>query len=186
MQRHKGYLRWIVIHSAETSERPSSAEALGEYFRDPKRRNNAGELVPVVASAHYSVDCDSIVQHVLQSDVAFHVRARPSTLSVSVNDLSIGIELTGRAEQSRDEWLDDYGKKLLPLAAGLVRQLCDRWGLPMEYVGAAGLLAGRPGLVGHVDVRDAFRQDTHYDPGPSFPWDVFVALVKESGNEESK
>jgi hypothetical protein len=29
-----------------------------------------------------------------------------------------------------------------------------------------------------VDIRDAFHQDTHYDPGIGFPWDVFIDLVR--------
>jgi N-acetyl-anhydromuramyl-L-alanine amidase AmpD len=176
--RKLGDVWWVAIHSAETSERPSSAEALGAYFKDPMRRNNAGELVAVVCSAHYSVDSDSIVQHVLEEHVAFHVRARPPGWTVSVNDRTIGIELTGRADQTREEWLDEYGRKLLPNAAKLVRGICDRWGLPFDHVGPAGLLANTKGLTGHADVRDAWHQDTHYDPGVGFPWDVFVELVK--------
>jgi N-acetyl-anhydromuramyl-L-alanine amidase AmpD len=162
----------VVIHSAETSERPSSAEALGAYFQNPLRRNNAGELVPVVASAHYSVDSDTIVQSVREDDTAFHVRAQ------GWNDRTIGVELTGRAAQSRGEWLDEYGKLMLPLAAKLVRRICDAYGLPLEHVGLSGLLAGAKGITSHVDIRDAFHQDTHYDPGIGFPWDVFIDLVR--------
>jgi len=162
----------VAIHSAETSERPSSAEALGAYFQDPKRLNNAGELVPVVCSAHYSVDSDTIVQSVLESDTAFHVRAK------GWNDRTVGIELTGRAAQSREEWLDEYGRSMLPLAAKLVRRICDAYGLPLEHVGPSGLLVNTKGITSHVDIRDAFHQDTHYDPGGAFPWDVFVELVR--------
>lgn len=176
--RKPGAVSWVVIHSAETSERPSSAEALGAYFQNPLRRDASGQLVEVRASAHYSVDSDSIVQHVLEEHVAFHVRARAPGAALSVNDLSIGVELTGRAAQTREEWLDEYGRKLLPLAAKLVRGICDRWALPFDHVGPIGLLAGTKGLTGHVNVRDAWHQDTHYDPGVGFPWDVFVELVR--------
>jgi N-acetyl-anhydromuramyl-L-alanine amidase AmpD len=162
----------VVIHSAETSERPSSAEALGAFFQNPMRLNNAGELVPVVCSAHYSVDSNSIIQHVLEGDTAFHVRAK------GWNDRTIGVELTGRAAQSREEWLDEYGKLMLPLAAKLVRWICDTYGLPFEHVGPSGLLVNTKGITSHVDIRDAFHTDTHYDPGGSFPWDVFVELVQ--------
>lgn len=162
----------VVIHSAETSERPSSAEALGEFFKDPKRFDNAGTLVPVVASAHFGVDSDTIVQFVREQDTAFHVRAK------GWNDRTIGVELTGRAAQSRAEWLDDYGRLMLPLAAKLVREICDRYALPLDHVGPAGLVAREKGITSHVDVRDAFHEDTHYDPGGAFPWDVFIELVR--------
>lgn len=163
----------VVIHSAETSERATTAEALGAYFANPQRSNNAGELVPVVASAHYSLDSDSAVQSVLVEDTAFHVRAP------GFNDRSIGIELAGRAAQTRAEWLDDYGQLMLSTAALLVRYLCDTWTIPMNFVDAAGLRAGEHGITGHVQVRDAFSADTHYDPGPNFPWDEFIERVRK-------
>jgi N-acetyl-anhydromuramyl-L-alanine amidase AmpD len=171
-QYRRAQVSLVVMHSAETSERPETAEALGAYFADPKRLNNAGELVPVTASAHYSVDSNSIVQSVKEEDVAFHVRAR------GVNDMSIGVELAGRASQSREEWLDTYGKAMLPLAANLVRGICERHQIPLERSDALGLRSGKPGITSHVDIRDAFSEDTHYDPGPGFPWDVFMDLVR--------
>lgn len=164
---------YVVIHSAETPERPTTAEALGTYFAAPKQLRG-GKLVPVTASAHYSVDCDSIVCSVRPEHTAFHVRAP------GVNDRSVGIELAGRAQQTRLEWLDAYGSRMLPLAAWLTASMCLRFDVPMVYVSPAALVLGERGICGHVDVRDAFGVDTHWDPGPSFPWPEFIDLVEQS------
>jgi hypothetical protein len=41
--------------------------------------------------------------------------------------------------------------------------------------------ASPKGIVGHVDCTIAYPEDggDHTDPGPSFPWDVFLDLVRE-------
>jgi len=154
----------IVIHSAETAERPSTAEALGSFFSTIDR----------VASATYSVDSDSIVQSVEERHKAYHVRAE------GMNDRSIGIELAGRARQTREEWLDDYGQQMLPIAAALVARVAGRWDVPIRKLSPEQLRQGERGVCGHIDVRDAFGEDVHWDPGHDFPWDYFLEAVREN------
>jgi hypothetical protein len=48
--------------------------------------------------------------------------------------------------------------------------------------------SGPKGIVGHVDCTKAYPEDggDHTDPGPEFPWDVFLDLVKQemTGDED--
>ena len=153
----------IVIHDMEYPETPTGAEWCAGFF--------AGLSAPR-ASAHYSVDNDSIVQSVRDSDVAWH--------APGANSNGIGIEHAGYAKQSRSEWLDDYSRAELTLSARLVSRLCKTYGIPLEWRDASALKKrGARGITGHSDVSRAFG-GTHWDPGPNFPIDFYLALVGAS------
>jgi hypothetical protein len=154
---------WIVLHSAEVREKPSSAEAVAAYFQNPD------PLRP--ASAHFAVDCDSIVQCVRTEHSAAHCGKG--------NGHSIGIEQAGYARQSRDEWLDDYGRQMLGLVAKLVAREAHVWKIPLVKLTSADIIAGRRGICGHVDINGAFpNKGGHTDPGTAYPWDVLLELAK--------
>lgn len=154
----------IVIHTAECSETPKAAENVAAYF--------AGTQAPQ-ASAHYTVDCDSVVQSVLETDTAWH--AGP------VNGYSIGIEHAGKAGQTAAEWADEYSQSMLEISADLVADLCKRYGIPPRRLTAADLAAGeRSGICGHVDITHGLQGGKgHWDPGPDFPWNQYLSLVEE-------
>src|ERR1051325_12198787 len=95
----------IVIHSAECAKVTKAAEGVANYF-----------AISAPASAHYTVDVDSIVQSVKTSDTAWQCK--------NANANGIGIEHAGYAKQTREEWLDDYGQSMLDLSAKLVAALC--------------------------------------------------------------
>jgi len=155
-------IRWIVLHAMESSEKPETAENVAAWF--------AGPGAPQ-ASAHYCVDGDSIVQCVLDSDIAWH--------APGANRHGIGVELAGRASQTSAEWLDSYSSRVLELAAALVADLCRRHRIPARPIGAAGLLMGSPGIVTHASVSVAFKKSTHTDPGEGFPLNAFVEMVRK-------
>jgi len=154
----------IVIHTAECSETAKAAENVAAYF--------AGAQAPQ-ASAHYTVDCDSIVQSVLEADTAWH--AGP------VNGYSIGIEHAGRAGQGAHEWVDQYSESMLVLSAELVAGICKRYSIPVQRLTAKDLAGGaRSGICGHVDVTHGLQAGKgHWDPGPFFPWAHYLDLVRE-------
>ena len=60
-QRSKGAIKWVVLHTAETPERDTTAESVAAYF--------AGGTVK--ASAHYCVDNNSVCQGVQDFEVAW-------------------------------------------------------------------------------------------------------------------
>lgn len=152
---------WIVLHSAEVWEKPSSAEAVAAYFQNP----------PVVASSHFVVDCDSIVQCVKTEHVADHCGRG--------NDRSIGIEQAGYAKQSEAEWLDAYGQQMLGLVSKLVAREARQWNIPLVRLTPAELIAGKRGLCGHVDINAAFPNNAgHTDPGVHYPWDVLLEMAR--------
>ncbi len=152
----------IVIHTMEAPEKGSTAENVASYF--------AGESAPQ-ASAHYCIDNDSIVQCVKDDDIAWHAS--------NANARGIGLEHAGYAKQTREEWADEYSVAMLRLSAKLSAQLCAKYNIPVEFVDEDGLRLGQAGFTGHVNVNKAFNAGSHWDPGPGFPWDLYLEMVRE-------
>ena len=155
-------VRLVVLHSAEAPEKPGTAQAIARWF--------AGPEAPM-ASAHYAVDAGDTVQCVLEGDVAF---AAPGS-----NHDGIQIELAGYARQEPEDWRDVYSTAMRERAAVLAAFICADYRLPVEFVDAAGILAGKAGITTHAEVTKAYGLSTHTDPGKSFPMSDFVARVAE-------
>ncbi|QSI50013.1 peptidoglycan-binding protein [Thermobispora bispora] len=156
-------VRLIVIHSMEAPEKPTTAEDVAKWFA--KGGMNA--------SAHVCVDNNSAVRCVDDGDTAW---AAPNA-----NADGLHLELAGYARQSRAEWLDTYGKDMLKIAAGVVATWATKYGIPIVKLTPAEVRAGKKGICGHADVTNAYPgTGDHWDPGPHFPWDHFLDLVKDA------
>lgn len=158
-------VRLVVIHDMEYPESMTAAEQVAKYFQNPL--NSRKE--PVKASAHICVDADSIVQCVKDRNVAY---AAPGA-----NNDGIQVELAGYARQTRADWLDVYSTALLKRASQAVAQYLRKFYLPTELLTASQVQSGLKGITGHVMVSQAYGQSSHIDPGPNFPWDVFMGMV---------
>lgn len=181
----KRIVRWIVIHDAECNEGPRAAEGVGAYFANPFRpqKNADGSVtnVPVQASAHYSVDSDSVVQSVKDNDVAF---AAPP-----LNDNGLHFELTGFAKQTAAEWDDAESRAMLQRCARLVADRCREHGIPItdlvpaEKLPPIGELAtASGGITTHAAISKAYKKSDHQDPGKNFPGEAFIAMVRTASS----
>jgi N-acetyl-anhydromuramyl-L-alanine amidase AmpD len=149
----------IVIHSAETPETAQAAENVAHYFA----------TTDVKASAHFTVDNNSIVQSVRVEDTAWHCK--------NANANGIGIEHAGRANQTAEQWLDDYGCAMLELSAKLAAELCKQFHIEpvrAEFLSGMSPTVVRPGFCGH---RDVPGHGSHSDPGPGFPFAYYLGRV---------
>jgi N-acetyl-anhydromuramyl-L-alanine amidase AmpD len=161
-------VRVIVIHSMEAPEKGETAENVARFFQNTERP----------ASAHLCIDNNSIVQCVLDNDIAF---AAPGA-----NSDGIHLELAGFARQSRAEWLDPYGVLLLENAANAAAQYCLKYDIPVRQLTDDELEDGDKGIIGHVQASRVFKKSTHTDPGEGFPWDHFLDRVKHHRAERLK
>jgi N-acetyl-anhydromuramyl-L-alanine amidase AmpD len=152
----------IVMHDMEAAKTLKTAENVAAWFGGPAAPK---------ASAHYCCDADSIVQSVRDEDTAW---AAPGA-----NANGLHFELAGFARETREEWLDEYGIAMLERAAALVARKCQAYGIPIELVDAEGIVAGRRGITTHAEVTKAMRTiGGHQDPGPGFPMDRFLEMVR--------
>lgn len=153
-------IRLIVIHTMETGETSNVAENVAAYFAKKTTQ----------ASAHLCVDNDSTVRCVPDSDTAW---AAPGA-----NADGLQMELAGRAGQGAAGWRDAYSKALLRNAAKHAATWCCKYGIPVKKLTRAELRAGKKGFIGHVDASAVYKKSDHWDPGPDFPWNDFLALVR--------
>lgn len=156
---------WIVVHDMEAGESSDRAESTAAYFAT----GSGGRQV----SAHFCVDDNSVVQCVLLKDTAWTVGNRPG------NNRGINWEFAGFARQTRAQWLDAFGQAMFREAAPIIRADAKRFNIPLRRCTVADLRAFRPGVTSHNDLRLAFGVTDHTDPGPNFPWDVFLKILQE-------
>lgn len=149
----------IVIHCAITAEQGDTAEALAKYATHPD----------YPSSWHIAVDSNSITQSVKDNDVAYGAKG--------YNRKGIHIELAGKIEQTREQWLDPYGIAMLALASNAAAQYCLKYNIQPVHLTNDQLRNGVRGIVGHVQITEVFKVSDHTDPGPGFPWDYFMASV---------
>ncbi len=130
----------VIIHTTE-----GSYDSAISWFRSADN--------PYLTSAHYVIRSSDgeITQMVSEQDTAYHVR--------DWNSRAVGIE--HEAISSNPAW---FTEAMYRSSARLVRDICDRWGIPMD----------RQHIVGHVEAPG----NDHTDPGPHWDWDYFMSLVQ--------
>lgn len=149
----------VVVHGMVTGTACGVAYSTGLYFQ---KASSGG-------SAHLGVDPCEVVRYLPDGAIAWH--APP-------NALSLGVEMADPVAGDPARWDDQAHHDMLALTAAEVRDWCQRYGIPMRKIGPVELRAGEKGVCGHIDVSQAWRQTDHWDPGPDFPWDRFMAMVR--------
>jgi N-acetyl-anhydromuramyl-L-alanine amidase AmpD len=171
----KRNVRVIVMHSMESAEKGDTAENVARFFQNPKDKKGN----PVKVSAHLCVDNNSIVQCVMDNNVAFS--------APGVNNDGIHIEQAGFAKQTKTEWLDPFGVLMLDLSANAAAQYCLKYNIPVKHLSNEELKAGEKGIIGHVQATAVFKPNNgHTDPGSGFPWDHFIERVQHHFDERLK
>ena len=158
----------VVMHTMEIAERADAAMICARWFQSRVSQ----------VSAHYCVDARTVIQCVREPNIAWHARGG--------NTNSIGVELAGFARQTTADWADAYSRAVLRRAATLVADVCTRRRIPVRWLVAADLVAGRHGITGHVEVSRAFKLSDHWDPGPGFPIEGFLARVRAAQKASAK
>jgi hypothetical protein len=123
----------------------------------------------VRASSHYVVDAVPRPGQRYVRVTRLVPESRKAWTALSANPYFVQYELIGTADRGRTQWLGEYRVQLETLAA-LVAEDSLEYGLPIARA--------VPGIVGHVDLTRWGFPQTHWDPGPGFPWDEFLGMVR--------
>lgn len=154
-------IRLEILHTMQAAEKPSTAEAVANWF--------AGPTAPR-ASAHYCFDNDSEVQCVLDRDVAW---AAPGA-----NHDGRQYEMAGYAQQTLNEWKDPFSLAMLARVALVMSAECDESGNPKTWLSDREVELGRRGITHHLTISRVYKRSTHWDVGYNFPVDLFIDLVR--------
>lgn len=152
--RYVKNIKIVVLHSTEGD----TARAAAEWFANPQ---SAG-------SAHIVVD-DKECYRTVPNDVT-------PWAAPGANTIGFHIEQAGYAHWTREEWLKH--DKTLRRSAYKAAYHCKLFGIPIVRIGAPELKAGKKGITSHAECTKAFGGD-HTDPGPNYPWDIFLKYAKE-------
>jgi len=152
-ERRARDIRLVVLHSTEGG----TAESVAAYF--------AGSAQ---ASTQLVVDDSGCYRCVPDLVIPWG--------APGVNTSGLHVEHCGFARWSRQEWLAHL--PMLERSAAKVARWCYRYSIPRRYVGPLGLKLRRRGLTTHSDASRAFTPGGHTDPGPGFPRDVYLDLVR--------
>lgn len=155
----------ITLVAIHTNEGDNPADV----YPDRTAENLARYLGGVNASYHAIVDDDSVVPYVPDQRYAWALRRG--------NPRSLNLCFTGWASWSRGEWLRH--DRMLRLGADRVRAWCDLYDIPIRKLTPAEVGRDLSGIIGHHDWTVGKNDGSHWDPGPGFPWDVFLGYVRE-------
>ncbi len=140
-------IRQIVIHDVEGTH-----DGAVSVFKDPNKW----------ASAHYIVRADGrVTQMVETKNEAFHAGNK------TLNMHSIGIEHEGYAIKGGSNW---YKETQYDTTAEMVKYLAAKYNVPLT----------REHVIGHDEipgVLDYYAPGVHWDPGPFWDWNRFMAKI---------
>lgn len=153
--------RLIVVHCTVTRDSATGAEAVARNFAKPDARRG---------STHLVADSDSVVRCVKDEDTCYGAGG--------ANTDGLHLELIGQPDQTRAQWLDAFGVAMFRTAAPDIRRWVREFDIPPRWLTVAQLRDKRSrGFTTHYDVEKAFPSTGHWDPGPNFPRDAFMAAV---------
>lgn len=132
---------------------------------------------PAKNVADYQLRMENGSYHYLVDAVPTKVRCNTddwvtwSTGNNAGNLYGLNLSFVAQAAWTRAQWLAQ--EKMLRAGAEVVADWCKKHNIPVTKA-----TTGR-GICGHGDLRP-FGGTDHTDPGPNFPWDVFLGYVRQA------
>jgi hypothetical protein len=143
----------LVVHCTQSD----TAAGAASWFANPASRG----------SAHVVVDGRECFRTLPPSSIPWG--------APGANGRGWHLELAGRAEWSRPQWLARRGT--LERGAYKLALHAKAFEIPLARLTVAALNRGARGVVDHRQCSSAFG-GSHWDVGDGFPWDVFLARAR--------
>lgn len=147
-------IRYLIIHCTEGD----TAEGAASWFA-----NQASG-----GSANLVVDDDMCFRTVDDLEIPWAAPPR--------NSDGFHIEIAGYSSWSKARWLLHLPR--IRRAAFKAAQRCKKFHIPLRWCHPQDLELGRRGITSHNNVSLVWKQSDHTDPGPHFPYTLFMQLVK--------
>lgn len=168
-----GRPRQIGIHSLEAPAIEGIAYSLATGWF---------QTAPNKVSIHAIADPKEVIDMVTLDYVAWHIGGG--------NPFCLGLELTGYAGPHRgrgpwtpEEWIAPKSLAALKNGARKVAEWAHRYNISIRWLSLAQIAAGEDGLLSHNDARLVYGGTTHTDPGPNFPYALFLKLCQQYAGE---
>src|SRR5678815_5844927 len=152
-------IRKVVFHTNEGPETLGGAASLARFLQS------------IQGGYHYIVDNKTAVRVANDNQEVWG--------ATGMNSAGLHICFIGYAGQDAQGWADPYSQAELKIAAPIVRDWCQKYGLEMKHLVDEEIRNpnGR-GICGHGDVSRAKNiPGGHTDPGPNFPWTQAINLI---------
>lgn len=150
----------IVIHSLEAPARRGLAYDLA-----------TGWLQGAGVSPHALTDPGETVDTCSESLVGWHCG--------NGNQVGIGLEVTGYAAWSFEEWTTGDAFAAVRLDAKRAAEAAKRHGIPLRWLSLAQIRNGERGFCTHADISATLGGTNHTDPGRGFPFEIFMRMVQQ-------
>lgn len=158
--------RLIVIHTAECGETKTADRAI------------EATLIARRLPVHRIFAAESEIQMLDLDAPSSGARGLPASDGVHY-------EHAGYAGQTAEEWADDYSTAMLDRSARRAAADAKILGIPVRHVTGDDVLNGS-GFCGHIDITNAYQvKGGHWDPGPQFPWDHYLSLVRQYQDDQN-
>lgn len=155
-----GAPRLIVIHSLEAPAKRGLAYSLA-----------GGWIQTAGVSPQHITDPGETVDCLRPGVVGWHCG--------NGNQVSVGLEVTGRAGWSAAEWLEPEAFAAVRLDAKQGAVVAKHYGIPMRWLSLQQIRNGERGFCTHNDISLTLGGTNHWDPGPNFPFAVFMQMVQQ-------
>lgn len=153
-------IHFIVGHDMEVGLREEADEAVGRYFA----------MAQSGGSTNLGLDNDSITMYLPDNVIPWG--------APYANTQGLHVEQMGFAHWSRKEWFDNAEGTLLRMA-WLVARKCEKFDLPIKFLDAHDILAGRRGVTDHRQCTKAYKiAGGHTDPGSGYPWEHVLSEAR--------
>jgi hypothetical protein len=168
----------VVIHSTVSPCEPGGARAIARYFQTTTRD----------ASAHYITDPGETIQGLFDSWVGYAAPPNEHSLHVEMCDIPGPVpndkpgSARWKALRRVWRWVRPNQRAMLRRTASLTARACLAYDVPIKWLTAADLRAGRRGITSHANVSKAWGQTTHWDPG-WWPRVRFMRLTRRYARE---
>ena len=150
----------IVVHSLEAPARRGLAWDLAN-----------GWIKTAGVSPHSMTDPGETVDLLNLSTVGWHCG--------NGNQVGIGLEVTGYAAWSFDQWTTGDAFAAVRLDAKRAAEVARACGIPLRWLSLSQIRNGERGFCTHADISATLGGTNHTDPGKGFPYAIFMQMVQQ-------